>query len=37
MKKVIKRGVIVGVGNGVVSVDGKEIYSAEGLKVGLIK
>ena len=37
MKKIIKRGVIVGVGDGVVKVDGKEIYSAEGLKVGLIK
>ena len=37
IKKVIKRGVIVGVGNGVVSVDGTEIYSADGLKVGLIK
>ena len=37
MKKIIKRGVIVGVGDGVVKVDGKEIYTAEGLKVGLIK
>ena len=37
MKKVIKRGVVVGVGNGTVSVDGKIIYTAEGLKVGLIK
>ena len=37
MKKIIKRGVIVGVGDGVVKVDGKEIYVAEGLKVGLIK
>ena len=37
MKKIIKRGVIVGVGDGVVEVDGKQIYSAEGLKVGLIK
>ena len=34
MKKIIKRGVIVGVGDGVVEVDGKQIYSAEGLKVG---
>ena len=37
MKKIIKRGVIVGVGDGSVFVDGKEIYTAEGLKVGLIK
>ena len=37
MKKIIKRGVIVGVGDGVVEVDGKQIYSADGLKVGLIK
>ena len=37
MKKIIKRGVIVGVGNGIVEVDGNQIYSAEGLKVGLIE
>jgi len=37
MKKIIKRGVVVGVGDGTVSVDGKKIYTAEGLKVGLIK
>ena len=37
IKKVIKRGVIVGVGDGIVKVDGKEIYQADGLKVGLIK
>ena len=37
MKKIIKRGVVVGVGDGIVSVDGKKIYTAEGLKVGLIK
>ena len=37
MKKIIKRGVVVGVGDGIVSVDGKKIYNAEGLKVGLIK
>ncbi|MDC1366178.1 bifunctional 3-hydroxydecanoyl-ACP dehydratase/trans-2-decenoyl-ACP isomerase [Pelagibacterales bacterium] len=37
MKKVIKRGVVVGVGNGIVKADSKTIYSAEGLKVGLIK
>ena len=37
MKKIIKRGVIVGVGDGSVLVDGNEIYTAEGLKVGLIK
>ena len=37
MKKVIKRGVIVGVGDAVVKVDGKEIYQAENLKVGLFK
>ena len=37
MKKIIKRGVIVGVGDGIVEVDGKQIYSAENLKVGLIK
>ena len=37
MKKVIKRGVVVGVGNGVVKADEKTIYHAEGLKVVLIK
>ncbi len=37
MKKIIKRGVIVGVGDAIVKVDGKEIYQAENLKVGLIK
>ena len=37
MKKVIKRSVIVGVGDATVKVDGKEIYQAENLKVGLIK
>ena len=37
IKKIIKRGVIVGVGDGIVEVDGKQIYSAESLKVGLIK
>ena len=37
MKKIIKRGVVVGVGNGIVKADGKTIYNAEGLKVGLIK
>tara|TARA_B100001123_G_C14608019_1_gene748666 strand:+ start:28 stop:528 length:501 start_codon:yes stop_codon:yes gene_type:complete len=37
MKKVIKRGVIVGVGDAIVKVDGKQIYQAENLKVGLIK
>ena len=37
MKKVIKRGVVLGVGDGTVTVDGKKIYTAEGLKVGLIK
>ena len=37
MKKMIKRGVVVGVGDGIVNVDGKKIYQAEGLKVGLIR
>ena len=37
MKKVIKRSVIVGVGDAIVKVDGKKIYQAENLKVGLIK
>ena len=37
MKNVIKRGVVVGVGDGTVTVDGNKIYTAEGLKVGLIK
>ena len=37
MKKIIKRGVVVGVGDGIVNVDGKKIYQAEGLKVGLIR
>ena len=37
MKKVIKRVVVVGVGDGTVTIDDKKIYTAEGLKVGLIK
>ena len=37
MKKVIKSSVIFGVGDAIVKVDGKEIYQAENLKVGLIK
>jgi 3-hydroxyacyl-[acyl-carrier protein] dehydratase/trans-2-decenoyl-[acyl-carrier protein] isomerase len=32
---VIRRKLILGVGNGVVKVDGRSIYQAEGLRVGL--
>ena len=38
MKKVlIKKGTTVGLANGILSADGKKIYSAENLKVGLFK
>jgi 3-hydroxyacyl-[acyl-carrier protein] dehydratase/trans-2-decenoyl-[acyl-carrier protein] isomerase len=35
MKKVIQRKLHLGVGDGIVLVDGKPIYSAKDLKVGL--
>lgn len=37
MKRVIKRKLYMGIGDGVVSVDGREIYAAEELKVGLFQ
>ena len=38
MKKIMSPGgTTVGLANGVVSADGKKIYSAESLKVGLFK
>ncbi len=37
MKRVIKRKLFMGIGDGVVSVDGRDIYSAEELKVGLFQ
>jgi 3-hydroxyacyl-[acyl-carrier protein] dehydratase/trans-2-decenoyl-[acyl-carrier protein] isomerase len=35
MKRVIKRKLFMGVGDGRVEVDGREIYTAKDLKVGL--
>lgn len=35
MSRVINRKLVMGIADGTVSVDGREIYSAEGLKVGL--
>jgi len=35
IKRVIVRGLILGIADGVVMVDGREIYSAKGLRVGL--
>ena len=35
IKRVIARGLIMGIADGSVSVDGREIYKAEGLRVGL--
>lgn len=35
IKRVIARGLILGIADGVVKVDGREIYSAKGLRVGL--
>ena len=38
MKKIlVKEGTTVGLANGILLADGKEIYSAENLKVGLFK
>ena len=38
MKKIlVKKGTTVGLANGILLADGKEIYSAENLKVGLFK
>lgn len=37
MKRVIKRKLFMGIGDGVVSVDGREIYTATDLKVGLFQ
>lgn len=35
IKRVIARGLIMGIADGIVMVDGREIYSAKGLRVGL--
>lgn len=37
LKRVIARGLIMGIADGSVSVDGREIYTAKGLRVGLFK
>ncbi|MGI5309838.1 bifunctional 3-hydroxydecanoyl-ACP dehydratase/trans-2-decenoyl-ACP isomerase [Rheinheimera sp. WS51] len=37
MKRVIKRKLFMGIADGVVSVDGREIYTAQDLKVGLFQ
>ena len=37
IKRIINRGAIVGLADGEMFVDGKKIYSAEKLKVGLFK
>ena len=37
IKRVIARGLILGMADGTVSVDGREIYSAKGLRVGLFE
>ncbi len=38
MKRIIvKEGTTVGLANGILKADGKKIYSAENLKVGLFK
>jgi 3-hydroxyacyl-[acyl-carrier protein] dehydratase / trans-2-decenoyl-[acyl-carrier protein] isomerase len=37
IKRVIRRGLVMGLANGTVSVDGKVIYRAEDLKVGLFE
>ena len=37
MKRVIKRKLYMGLGDGVVKVDGREIYTAKDLRVGLFK
>ena len=37
VKRVINRGAVLGLANGKMFVDGREVYSAENLKVGLFK
>ena len=37
MKRILKEGAAVGLADGILSADGKEIYTAENLKVGLFK
>ena len=37
MKRVIERKLVMGIGDGSVSVDGKEIYTAKDLRVGLFQ
>ena len=36
IKRIAKRGMVIGIGDGFVYADGKEIYSAKGLKAALI-
>jgi 3-hydroxyacyl-[acyl-carrier protein] dehydratase/trans-2-decenoyl-[acyl-carrier protein] isomerase len=35
LKRVVSRGLVLGIADGVMSVDGQDIYSANGLRVGL--
>ena len=37
MKRVILRRLIMGIGDGVLEVDGRQIYTAKDLKVGLFQ
>ena len=37
MKRILKKSAVVGLANGILSADGKIIYTAENLKVGLFK
>ena len=37
MKRILNKEVTVGIGDGILEVDGKVIYKAENLKVGLLK
>ena len=37
MKRVVKRRLFMGLADGIVEVDGREIYSAKDLKVGLFQ
>lgn len=36
VKRIIKRGMVVGIGDGIVYADGREIYSAKSIKAALI-
>jgi 3-hydroxyacyl-[acyl-carrier protein] dehydratase/trans-2-decenoyl-[acyl-carrier protein] isomerase len=37
MKRIIERRLIMGIADGIVAVDGREIYTANDLRVGLFK